>query len=106
MKGSPPGFIGRCVVPTDMELTRTPDELVCSACDERIEDTGYLPAVDRGDAYDPTPEAAVCGACGFNEVGYAGCAPELDDVVDPGPDDVLLHVRVTDDGVEPLSAKD
>lgn len=89
-----------------MNLTSSPEELVCSECGEPVDDAGYLPAVEREDAYEPMPEAAVCGACGFNQLGYAGCAPELDDVVDPGPDDVLLHVRATDDGIEPLSAKD
>lgn len=89
-----------------MNLAATPDELVCSECGEPLEGSGYLPAVEHGDAYDPVPEAAVCGACGFNELGFAGCAPELDDVVEPGPDDVLLHVEVTDGGVEPLSAKE
>ncbi|WP_255355510.1 MULTISPECIES: hypothetical protein [Haloarcula] len=35
-----------------------------------------------------------------------GCAPELADVVDPGPDDVLLYVRLTDSGIEVVSAKE
>lgn len=89
-----------------MELTSIPEALTCAECGGSIDDAGYLPAVERGDAYDPIPEPTVCDACGFNEIGFAGCAPELDDVVDPGPDTVLLHVRITDGGIEVLSAKD
>ena len=36
-----------------------------------------------------------------------GCAPELDDLTSPGPDDVLLYVRATDDGgFEVVSVKE
>ncbi len=88
-----------------MELASTPT-LYCSACDEEIEDAGYLPATERDGGYEPSADAAVCDACGFNAIGMTGCAPELDDVVDPGPDDVLLYVRTTDDGFEVVSAKE
>jgi len=87
-----------------MDLLSTPDPLRCSRCSDRITDAGYLPAV-RDDGYDPRPADAVCGACGFNEVGMRGCAPVLDDVTDPGPDDVLLYVRVTAEGIEVVDEK-
>lgn len=89
-----------------MELTSTPETLSCSECGERITDAGYLPATESEDGYEPRAEAAVCDACGFNAIGMMGCAPELDDVVDPGPDDVLLYVRRTDDGIEIVSTKE
>lgn len=89
-----------------MNLTSTPATLTCSECDEEIEDAGYLPAIERGDACSPIPDAAVCNACGFNRIGFAGCAPELGDLVDPDTDTVLLRIRVTDAGIEPLGAKD
>lgn len=88
-----------------MELDPTPDSLTCSVCGGAIEDVGYLPATESGGTYEPTPEAAVCGSCGFNELGMAGCAPELDDVVEPGPNDALLFVRPGADGFEVVSAK-
>lgn len=88
-----------------MELGSTPETLSCSECDEEIGDAGYLPATERDGVYDPVPDHAVCDACGFNTVGMMGCAPEVDDVVDPGPDDVLLYVRRTDDGVEVVRTK-
>ena len=88
-----------------MELVSTP-ALSCTECDEEIEDAGYLPATERDEGYEPLADAAVCDACGFNEIGMTGCAPELDDVIDPEPDDVLLYVRVTDDGIEVVTAKD
>ncbi|RKD95411.1 hypothetical protein [Halopiger aswanensis] len=93
------------------ELLSTPT-LSCSECGEPIEDAGYLPAVEREDedkdGYEPIADAAVCDACGFNEIGMMGCAPELEDVTDPDPNRVLLYVRVTDDGdaLEVVSAKD
>lgn len=88
-----------------MELVSTP-ELSCSACDEEIEETGYLPATERDGGYEPLADAAICGACGFNEIGMMGCAPELDDVIDPEPDDVLLYVRVIDGDIEVVTVKD
>ncbi|GAB3671747.1 hypothetical protein [Halopiger thermotolerans] len=89
------------------ELLSTPT-LSCAECGEPIEDAGYVPADERGDGYEPIADAAVCDACGFNEIGMMGCAPELGDVIDPEPDRVLLYVRVTDagDGLEVVSAKD
>ena len=89
-----------------MQLRSTPGTLVCSACGDEITGAGYLPAAERSDGYDPHSDAAVCDACGFNELGMMGCAPELADVVDPGPDDVLLYVRRTDDGVDVVSVKE
>ncbi|QLK24550.1 hypothetical protein HYG81_10475 [Natrinema zhouii] len=88
-----------------MELASTPT-LYCSECDAEIADAGYLPATERDGAYEPLADAAVCDACGFNEIGMMGCAPELDDVIDPDPDDVLLYVRVTDDGIDVVSTKE
>ncbi|WP_226006747.1 hypothetical protein [Natrinema salinisoli] len=87
-----------------MELVSTPT-LECSACGDQIEDTGYLPATERDDGYEPLADGAVCEACGFSEIGLMGCAPELDDVVDSGPDDILLYVRTTDDGIDVVSTK-
>lgn len=89
-----------------MQVDPTPEELHCAACGEAIDGEGYLPATDAGDAYDPHPGDAVCDACGFNDVGMMGCAPELSDVTDPGPDDVLLYVGVADDGLEVLRVKE
>lgn len=88
-----------------MRLTSTPESITCAACGEAVE-SGYLPAVDRGDGYEPSPDDAVCAACGFNEVGYAGCAPEVGDVVDADDETVLLHVDATGDGLEVLSVKE
>lgn len=88
-----------------MALVSTPESLYCAACGGEIEGAGYLPATERSDGYEPLADDAVCDACGFNDVGTTGCAPELDDVVDPGPDDGLLYVRVTDGGLEVVSAR-
>lgn len=88
-----------------MELVSTPT-LSCSACGDEIEDAGYVPATERDDGYEPVADAAVCDACGFNELGMMGCAPELEDVIDPEPDHVLLYVRVTDEGIDVVSAKE
>lgn len=82
-----------------------PETLTCSECGEEVDDQGYLPATDDEGVYRPKTDLALCGACGFNEVGFAGCAPDLEEVVDPGPDDALLHVRVTDEGIDVVSSK-
>jgi hypothetical protein len=87
-----------------MDLATTPTGLTCAACGAAIE-SGYLPAVEYADGYEPLPDEAVCDACGYNEVGMMGCAPELDEVTDADAD-TLLHVRVTADGVEVLRAKE
>ncbi|WP_248896621.1 hypothetical protein [Haloplanus halobius] len=87
-----------------MELD--PDALTCSHCGEPITDSGYLPATDASGTYQPIPEAAVCGACGFNELGMTGCAPEPTDVFDSDTADVLLYVTVSDEGVERVSVKE
>lgn len=89
-----------------MSLVSTPDALSCAECGTGIEDAGYLPASERDGEYDPLVDAAVCDTCGFNAVGMTGCAPELEDLTDPGPDDVLLYVRPTADGVDVLSVKE
>lgn len=88
-----------------MDLASHPETLTCTACETVIENAGYLPTTERDGTYHPLVDAAVCDTCGFNDIGMAGCAPELDDVVDPGPDDTLLYVRLTDDGIEVVSAK-
>lgn len=89
-----------------MDLASHPETLTCAECGTAIEDAGYLPATERDGTYHPLVDAAVCDACGFNDIGMTGCAPELDDVVDPGPDDTLLYVRLTDSGIEVVSAKE
>ena len=91
-----------------MNLEPEPDSLTCAECGAVLAESGYLPASEVGDeTYEPIPEAALCGACGFNEVGFAGCAPELDDVLgDSSTGDVLLQVKATDAGVDVLSVKD
>ena len=94
-----------------MELDHEPDRLTCAECGEDVTDSGYLPARDVGDeTYEPVPEGALCGSCGFNEVGFAGCAPELGDVRDKvlagETADTLLQISVTADGIDVLSAKD
>jgi hypothetical protein len=48
---------------------------------------------------------AVCGVCGFNEVGTAGCAPKLDGVIDPGDDGVFPSVQRGDHGFDVVSVK-
>ena len=87
-----------------MDLVSTPD-LRCSTCGDPIAGAGYLPATALEDGYDPHPDDAVCDACGFNELGMLGCAPELDEVTDSGPEGVLLYVRVTADGIEVVDEK-
>ena len=89
-----------------MELTSMPATTACSVCGEEFTEAGYLPAVERESGYEPRGEAAVCDACGFNEVGMMGCAPELDDVDTTGAADVLLYVRRTDGGLEVVSVKE
>lgn len=88
-----------------MELLSPPDSLRCSVCDEAIENAGYLPVTEREAGYEPLADAAVCDACGFNSIGMVGCAPELDDVVEPGSADRLLYVAMTGDGIDVLSEK-
>jgi alkylhydroperoxidase family enzyme len=89
-----------------MELGTVPGQLACSACGEAITDAGYLPATEREAGYEPLADDAVCDGCGFNDLGMMGCAPELDDVVEPDSADVLLYVRRTDDALEVVSAKE
>lgn len=89
-----------------MGLVSTPETLYCSECGEEIDDAGYLPATERDGGYGPLTDGAVCDECGFNTIGMMGCAPELDEVIDPNPDDVLLYVRKTDDGIEVVTTKD
>ncbi|MFB6127693.1 MAG: hypothetical protein ABEJ79_10435 [Halolamina sp.] len=89
-----------------MRLASTPETMRCSECEEAVTDAGYLPAVESDGGYEPLPEFAVCDACGFNNVGMAGCAPTLDDVTDAERAELLLYVRRTDDGVDVLSAKE
>lgn len=86
-----------------MTLRSTPAVLTCVECEDEIADAGYLPATEYGDGYEPMPDEAVCGACGFNDIGMAGCAPELADVADPDTADVLLYIQPTDTGVEVVS---
>lgn len=88
-----------------MELASTPETLTCRECGDPFDD-GYLPAVEGDGSYEPRDDDAVCSACGFNEVGYAGCAPEVGDLVDADDDLVLLHVEVSGDDVTVLSAKE
>jgi len=90
----------------DMELVSTPETLTCVECGAAIDGAGYLPATEREGGYDPIVDAAVCDACGFNDVGMTGCAPELDDVTDPDRADALLYVRTTDEGLDVVSAKE
>jgi len=89
----------------DVTLDFGPESLVCVLCGDAVADAGYLPATDDNDVYRPHPNGAVCGACGFNEVGMTGCAPEVDDVTDPGPDDVLLYVQRVEGGFDVVSVK-
>lgn len=88
-----------------MRLDPTPDSLTCSICGATVDDAGYLPATERDGTYRPLADDAVCGACGFNEVGMTGCAPDLDAVIDAGPDDVLLYVERTGGGFDVVSVK-
>lgn len=86
-----------------MSLASTPETLACAECGETFRE-GYLPAEETDEGYEPREGAAVCAACGFNEVGYAGCAPEVDDLVDG--EGVLLHVTVTEADVEVDTVKE
>ena len=102
-----------------MQLHSTPQSLNCSVCADEITDVGYLPATVTDGEYKPNPQDAVCNACGFNQVGMMGCAPELTDVVDldsnsdsdsdsspnQRPEQTLLHIRMTDDGVSVINHK-
>ena len=89
--------------PSDGSLDPAPESLTCTVCSTTIEDTGYLPATDENDVYRPHPDDAVCGTCGFNEVGMMGCAPAVDEVTDAG--DVLLYVERTAAGFDVVSVK-
>jgi len=87
------------------ELDPEPESLSCAVCGNAVDDAGYLPATDHGATYEPVPDEAVCGTCGFNEVGMAGCAPTVDDMFDSGPDGVLLYVQRTECGFDVVSVK-
>ena len=89
-----------------MDLASHPETLTCAECGSAIADAGYVPATERNGTYHPLVDAAVCDTCGFNGLGMTGCAPELDDVVDPGPDDTLLYIRLTDSDIEVVSSKE
>lgn len=96
-----------------MQLDPEPGSLSCADCGEPVADSGYLPAVAVSEeTYQPVPDRAVCGACGFNELGFAGCAPELGDVVgdvvadDTVEADRLLQISVSAAGIDVLSAKE
>jgi len=89
----------------DVSLDPVPASLTCAVCDAAVDDVGYLPATDLGGSYRPHSDDVVCGACGFTDVGMSGCAPELDEVIAPGPDDVLLYVERTSEGFDVVSVK-
>ena len=91
--------------PYETALDSVPDSLTCAVCGDGVDDAGYLPATGEDGVYRPRPDGAVCGTCGFNEVGMLGCAPELDEVTDAGPGDALLYVTRTDEGFEVMSVK-
>ncbi|AZH25784.1 hypothetical protein [Haloplanus aerogenes] len=86
-----------------MRLDPMPTSLTCSVCGASVDDAGYLPATERDAGYRPSLDDAVCGTCGFNEVGMMGCAPELADV--GTDDDVLLYVERTGAGFDVVSVK-
>lgn len=88
-----------------MDIDTISAPLVCAVCEEELDETGYVPAIEGGEAAEPLLEDAVCGACGFSEVGMTGCAPALDEVDESGTGDVLLFVRRTDAGFEVVSTK-
>jgi hypothetical protein len=98
-----------------MQLRSTSQPLNCSVCNDEITDIGYLAATVSKDEYKPNPQDAVCNACGFNQIGMMGCAPELADVTDfdsdsdsgsdQTPEQTLLHVRMTDNGISVISDK-
>jgi hypothetical protein len=109
-RGSDP-LVGRhsdfrveCVA-AGVDIQPAPASLEYSECGTTVEEIGYVPAEEGDGAYRSDLQNALCGACGFDAVGASGCALELGEVVDPSPEDLLLHVRV-DDGVEVLSAKE
>jgi len=91
---------------SETALDPVPDSLTCAVCGDGVDDAGYLPATEGDGVYRPHPDDAVCGTCGFNEVGMLGCAPELEEVTDAGPGDALLYVTRTDEGFEVVSVKE
>ncbi|WP_048075468.1 hypothetical protein [Haloquadratum walsbyi] len=86
-----------------MNMRSASRPLNCSMCDEEITDVGYVPAKVIEDEYKPHTQDAVCGTCGFNQIGMMGCAPGLSDITDVDPDDepeqTLLHIRMKDDNI-------
>lgn len=78
-----------------------PASLACSSCGADIE-RGYVP-VAGGQELRPDTDQAVCETCGWREIGYLGCAPELGDF-DGG--DLLVRVEPGDDGLAPASVTD
>lgn len=79
-------------------------DLACSHCGEDLGDAGYVPARTGNDDREPVPGGALCTACGFSEVGFAGCAPDPGDVEVEA--DALLHVERGGDGYEVLGVKE
>jgi hypothetical protein len=88
----------------DASLDPVPASLVCAVCGDDVVDAGYLPAAEDAGVYRPHTDDAVCGTCGFNEVGMMGCAPELDEVTESDADS-LLYVERTAGGFDVVSVK-
>lgn len=74
-----------------IRITELP--LTCRSCGDEIEE-GYAAAVEQNGAYELQAAEAVCGRCGFNEIGFAGCAPTLTDL----DSDAAALVRFSLDG--------
>lgn len=79
-------------------------DLSCAVCGDSIE-RGYAPAERTDTGHVLREEAAVCDVCGFSEVGFMGCAPELGDFETGGDvlvsfsfDNGVTDVRITDEG--------
>lgn len=73
---------------------RLPGEpLTCLACGDEIEE-GYAAGVEQDGEYALRSDDAICGRCGFTEIGFAGCAPTLADL----DADAAVLVRFTLDG--------
>lgn len=79
------------------------EPLECAACGSEIE-RGYAPATTTETGHVIRGTTAVCDVCGFNDIGFTGCAPELGDFTGDGDvlvsfaiDDGLSEARITDE---------
>lgn len=98
------GFITRTTQRSFMEIDIVLDAetIECAACGTQIE-RGYAPATTSETGHVIRDTEAVCDVCGFNDIGFTGCAPELSDFTGDGDvlvsfafDEGLSDARITD----------